>query len=82
MILIFFISGVLPIVLERMIEACEKLIRFRDVEYSVYENSDEKQAATADLVIENAFLIFSPPLFPIFGGDYFFNWDKKHLTRI
>lgn len=33
--------------LEHMIDACEKLIRFTDVDYSVYENSDEKQAAVA-----------------------------------
>jgi uncharacterized protein with HEPN domain len=33
--------------LEHMIDACEKIIRFTDVDYNVYETSDEKQAAVA-----------------------------------
>ncbi len=33
--------------LEHMIDACEKIIQFTEVDYSVYENSDEKQAAVA-----------------------------------
>lgn len=33
--------------LEHMLDACEKIIRFTDVDYSVYEASDEKQAAVA-----------------------------------
>jgi len=33
--------------LEHMIDACEKIIRFTDVDYNVYEASDEKQAAVA-----------------------------------
>ena len=33
--------------LEHMIDACEKIIRFTDVDYKVYETSDEKQAAVA-----------------------------------
>ena len=31
--------------LEHMLDACEKIIKFTDVDYSVYESSDEKQAA-------------------------------------
>ena len=34
--------------IEHMIDACEKkIIKFTDVEYSTYEQSDEKQAAVA-----------------------------------
>lgn len=33
--------------IEHMVDACEKLIRFTDVDYGIYENSDEKQAAVA-----------------------------------
>lgn len=33
--------------LEHMIDACEKIILFTDVDYAVYENSIEKQAAVA-----------------------------------
>ncbi len=30
-----------------MIDACEKIMRFTDVDYTVYDNSDEKKAAVA-----------------------------------
>lgn len=33
--------------IEHMIDACEKIIKFTDVDYSVYKNSEEKQAAVA-----------------------------------
>ena len=33
--------------LEHMIDACERIIQFTDVDYSIYENSIEKQAAVA-----------------------------------
>lgn len=33
--------------IEHMIDACEKIMRFTDVAYSVYESSDEKKAAVA-----------------------------------
>jgi len=33
--------------LEHMLDACEKLIKFTNVDYSDYQNSDEKQAAVA-----------------------------------
>ena len=33
--------------LEHMIDACEKIIRFTNVDYSVYDDSDEKKAAVA-----------------------------------
>ena len=33
--------------LEHMIDACNKIIQFTAVDYSVYENSEEKQAAVA-----------------------------------
>ena len=33
--------------LEHMIDACEKIMRFTDVDYTVYDNSDEKKAAVA-----------------------------------
>ena len=33
--------------LEHMINACEKIMRFTDVPFEVYDSSDEKQAAVA-----------------------------------
>ena len=30
-----------------MIDACEKILKFTDVDYAEYEHSDEKQAAVA-----------------------------------
>ena len=33
--------------LEHMIDACEKIMRFTDVPFEVYDSSDEKQAAVA-----------------------------------
>ena len=33
--------------LEHMIDACEKIMRFTDVAYAVYDSSDEKKAAVA-----------------------------------
>lgn len=33
--------------IEHMIDACEKIMRFTDVSFTVYESSDEKKAAVA-----------------------------------
>ena len=33
--------------LEHMIDACEKIMRFTDVAFTVYDSSDEKKAAVA-----------------------------------
>ena len=33
--------------LEHMIDACEKILKFTDVDYTEYEHSEEKQAAVA-----------------------------------
>ena len=33
--------------IEHMIDACEKIMRFTDVTYTVYDSSDEKKAAVA-----------------------------------
>ena len=33
--------------LQHMLDACEKIIKFTDVEYAAYEDSDEKQADVA-----------------------------------
>ena len=33
--------------IEHMVDACEKIMRFTDVAYAVYDSSDEKKAAVA-----------------------------------